>query len=87
VHREQSGHRTHARADWEGPVGLEGLEGLGRERPRPCRAEDMGIRGEASALVRAGGGAPAPLKKVELEGLGRLPFDKRNRPSIRITAA
>jgi hypothetical protein len=28
VHREQSGHRTHARADWEGPVGLEGLEGL-----------------------------------------------------------
>jgi hypothetical protein len=27
VHREQSGHRTHARADWEGPVGLEGLKG------------------------------------------------------------
>src|SRR4029450_8285048 len=30
VHREQSGHRTHARADWEGPVGLEGLEGSAR---------------------------------------------------------
>ena len=33
------------------------------ERLRPRRAEDEQIRGEASASVRAGGGAPAPLKK------------------------
>jgi ATP-binding cassette subfamily B multidrug efflux pump len=37
----------------------------GGERLRPCRAEDMGIRGEASASVRAGGGAPAPVKERE----------------------
>src|SRR6267143_5420115 len=48
-----------------------------RERPRPHRgpqrgsragvagrAEDMEIRGEVSATARAGGGAPAPVKKV-----------------------
>jgi membrane-bound metal-dependent hydrolase YbcI (DUF457 family) len=35
----------------------------GGERLRPCRAEDEQIRGEASAKKRAGGGAPAPLKK------------------------
>jgi ATP-binding cassette subfamily B multidrug efflux pump len=33
------------------------------ERLRPRRAEDEQIRGEASALVRAGGGAPAQVKK------------------------
>jgi putative ABC transport system ATP-binding protein len=33
------------------------------ERLRPCRAEDERIRGEASASVRAGGGAPAPVKR------------------------
>jgi hypothetical protein len=36
---------------------------LTRERLRPRRAEDEQIRGEASASVRAGGGAPAPVKK------------------------
>src|SRR5437667_7973391 len=29
-----------------------------------CRAEDMRIRGEASASVRGGGGAPRPVKEV-----------------------
>jgi thioredoxin reductase len=33
------------------------------ERLRPHRAEDMDIRGEGSASVRAGGGAPAPVEK------------------------
>jgi dTDP-4-amino-4,6-dideoxygalactose transaminase len=37
----------------------------GWERPRPCRAEDLEIRGETSAKKRAGGGAPAPLKNVD----------------------
>jgi hypothetical protein len=40
-----------------------GADGAGGERLRPHRAEDMGIRGEVSASVRAGGGAPAPLQK------------------------
>jgi quercetin dioxygenase-like cupin family protein len=31
--------------------------------PRPHRAEDMEIRGEVSASVRGGGGAPPPLEK------------------------
>src|SRR5687768_17282426 len=34
-----------------------------RERLRPCRGEDKRVRGEASASERAGGGAPAPVKK------------------------
>ena len=33
------------------------------KRLRPRRAEDMRIRGEASAKGRAGGGAPAPVRK------------------------
>jgi recA bacterial DNA recombination protein len=33
------------------------------ERLRPCGAEDMKIRGDASASVRAGGGPPAPVKE------------------------
>jgi hypothetical protein len=44
-----------------------------RERLRPRRPEDVQIRGEASALVRAGGVAPAPLEKnpggVRVNGL------------------
>ena len=32
-------------------------------RLRPCRAEDKRLRGEASASVRAGGGAPAPVNE------------------------
>ena len=36
------------------------------ERLRPCQAEDMRIRGEPSASVRAGGGAPAPVQDVPL---------------------
>ena len=50
----------------EGQVGQEGQEGqVGQEgeRLRPRRAEDKQIRGEASASVRAGGGAPAPVNK------------------------
>jgi eukaryotic-like serine/threonine-protein kinase len=35
------------------------------ERPRPHRAEDREVRGEVSASVRAGGGAPAPLQGAE----------------------
>src|SRR5438046_10421042 len=35
------------------------------ERLRPHRAADVEIRGEVSASVRAGGGAPAPVKKVD----------------------
>jgi carbamoyltransferase len=37
-----------------------------QERLRPWRAEDMEIRGETSASVRAGGGAPAPVKSEEI---------------------
>jgi carbamoyltransferase len=37
-----------------------------QERLRPWRAEDMEIRGETSASVRAGGGAPAPVKPEEI---------------------
>lgn len=49
---------------------------LTRERPRPRRAEDEQIQGEASALVRAG--APAPLEKrpsVRVDGLLFKGFD------------
>jgi hypothetical protein len=35
----------------------------GGERLRPCQAEAKQSRGEAAASVRAGGGAPAPVKK------------------------
>src|SRR6266850_4420084 len=34
----------------------------GQQRLRPHRAEDQRIRGEVSASLRAGGGAPAPVK-------------------------
>ena len=37
-----------------------------QKRLRPHRAADVRIRGEVSASARAGGGAPAPLKKVGL---------------------
>ncbi len=37
--------------------------GSSGERLRPHRAEDVEIRGEVSASVRAGGGAPAPVQK------------------------
>jgi segregation and condensation protein B len=40
------------------------------ERLRPRRAEEEEIRGEASALVRAGGGAPAPVQN-EAEAVPR----------------
>jgi hypothetical protein len=47
--------------------------GPGGERLRPRRPEDERIRGEASALVRAGGGAPAQLEKsprgIRVDGL------------------
>jgi serine/threonine protein kinase/Tol biopolymer transport system component len=41
---------------------------FGLERLRPHRAEDMGIRGEVSASVRAGGAAPAPRNDDAGEG-------------------
>ena len=41
----------------------------GLERLRPSRAEDKGIRGEGSASVRAGGGAPAPLEDADTVAL------------------
>jgi hypothetical protein len=34
-----------------------------KKRRRPHLAEDMGILGEVSPSVRAGGGAPAPVEK------------------------
>jgi serine/threonine-protein kinase len=37
------------------------------ERLRPPRAEDMEIRGEGSASVRAGGGPPAPLGNADTD--------------------
>ena len=46
-----------------GPWRTSGHWWTGGERLRPRRAEDMGIRGEASASVRAGGGAPAPVEE------------------------
>jgi len=38
---------------------------LGRERLRPCETEAMESRGRASASVRAGGGAPAPVQQSQ----------------------
>jgi hypothetical protein len=43
--------------------GAGGARRPGGERLRPHRAEDMEIRGEVSASVRAGGGAPAPVQE------------------------
>ncbi len=42
---------------------IAGIYGIEQERPRPRRAEDGEIRGEASASVRGGGGAPAPVQE------------------------
>jgi aspartate ammonia-lyase len=41
-----------------------GITGSGVKRPRPRRAEDDEIRGEASPSVRAGGGSPARVPKT-----------------------
>src|SRR3954467_8522820 len=48
---------------WKESSGREGWQGQVRqdERLRPFRAEDKQIRGAASAISRAGGGAPAPV--------------------------
>jgi N-acetylglucosamine-6-phosphate deacetylase len=52
------------RAALAGVSGRSGEAGAtGETRLRPTRAEDMGIRGEGSASVRPGGGAPAPVEK------------------------
>jgi excinuclease ABC subunit C len=40
-----------------------------QERLRPRRAEDEQIRGEASASVRAGGGAPAPVNNDDFAAM------------------
>src|SRR4029450_6310062 len=52
--------RVGGRAGWAGGAGQAGKGGGGRQGA--WRTEDMGIRGEASASVRAGG-APAPVKE------------------------
>src|SRR5687768_16060383 len=39
-----------------------------REAPAAMPSRGRACRGEASASVRAGGGAPAPVKKSRLEG-------------------
>ena len=46
-------------------------EQAGGERLRLHRAEDEEIRGEVSASVRAGGGAPAPVKKSRPRTAGK----------------
>jgi imidazolonepropionase-like amidohydrolase len=46
-----------------GAVVIDKRSASGQERPRPHRAEDMEIRGEVSASVRGGGGAPPPVEK------------------------
>jgi 6-pyruvoyl-tetrahydropterin synthase len=58
-------HESHiAHASFEGTLShLGGSGGSGGKRLRPHRAEDKEIRGEVSASVRAGGGAPAPVKE------------------------
>ena len=45
-------------------------------RLRPYRAEAMRRRGEVSASVRAGGGAPAPVKKMLCRDCGTEIADK-----------
>jgi hypothetical protein len=45
-----------------GRMGRKGRKGR-MGAPAAMRAEDKEIRGEASASVRAGGGAPAPVKE------------------------
>jgi excinuclease ABC subunit C len=40
-----------------------------QKRLRPHRAEDMEIRGEVSTSVRAGGGAPAPVKNDDFAAM------------------
>ncbi|HUK63776.1 MAG TPA: hypothetical protein VLV15_10585, partial [Dongiaceae bacterium] len=46
-------------------IDISGLERIfSGERLRPCRAEDLGLRGEASASVRGGGGAPPQVEDV-----------------------
>ena len=52
---------------------------LGQERLRPHRAEDMELRGEVSASVRGGGGAPPPVIKVPHVGWNSL---DRRRDSV-----
>jgi pseudouridine synthase len=42
------------------------LKRAAEERLRPCEPEDMEIRRRASASVRAGGGAPAPVDRKKM---------------------
>src|SRR6266851_5436514 len=53
-----------------GPAG--GAGGTGRERPRPRRGEAMESGAEASASVRAGGGAPAQVDKIDRDRQQRI---------------
>jgi serine/threonine-protein kinase len=55
------------------------IYGLEQGRLRPHRAEDVEIRGEVSASVRAGGGAPAP---VEDHGLTALVMELVEGPTL-----
>jgi RNase adapter protein RapZ len=63
-----------SRADGGGKAGR-----AGGERPRPRRDENKRIRGEASASVRTGGGAPAPVKKRWAVGAAALTLPKGER--------
>ena len=57
--------------------------GAGGERLRPRRAEDEQIRGEVSASVRAGGGAPAPMEKSGAPApVEKLPDDSARLPEL-----
>ena len=64
VRSRRDGRHIYYAVDDDHIVGLfnQGLEHV-EERLRPRRAEAMRSRGEASASVRAGGGAPAPVRK------------------------
>ena len=50
---------------------------VGEERLRPHRAEDKPIRGEVSASVRGGGGAPPPVNIVKVPHVGWNSLDRR----------
>jgi len=57
--------------------GITGEGEAGGERPRPRRAEDKQIRGEASASVRAGGGLPRAAAARGARGGAPAPVIKR----------
>ena len=56
-------------------------ESEGSPRLRRCRAEDMRIRGEASASVRAGVDSPAPVQEKSVRGGGGYPPPLQKKPA------